>query len=354
MKRIGYITKDGESVSLLDAMCSYDNILIAYNKARKCKRYRPEVLKFTAAKEEKIEQVRKDIKELTYEQGEYRYFKVYEPKERQIMALPFYDRVVQHAVVNILEPIFDKRFISHSYACRKGKGMHAASDTLYKWLYDWNKYNPEQPLYAIKADIHQYFKSINHEILKEEIQKTIKDKQAIELIERMIDGNGQMPDGTGIPVGNLTSQLFANIYLNKLDQFVKHRLKAHYYIRYMDDFIILSSDIKELRRWLAEIEEYITKELKLELNPKTTILCCKNGVDFVGYRHRPTHRKVRRDSVKRIKRKIRKYITGKLTKEELLKSLQSWTGHAEHADSYNLRAKINALARTASGKGAGE
>lgn len=347
MKRVGRITKDGKSVSLLDAMCSYDNILIAYNKARKCKRYRPEVLRFTRAKEEKIEKVRRDIKELTYEQGAYRYFKVYEPKERQIMALPFYDRVVQHAVVNVLEPIFDRRFISHSYACRKGKGMHAASDTLYRWLYDWNKYHQEQPLYAIKADIHQYFRSINHEILKSEIRKTIKDKQALELIERMINGNGDMPDGVGIPVGNLTSQLFANIYLNKLDQFVKHRLKAHYYIRYMDDFVILSPDINELRGWLREIEDFIHKELKLELNPKTTILCCNNGVDFVGYRHRPTHRKVRRDSVKRMKRKIRKYITGKLTKEELQKSLQSWTGHAEHADSYNLRAKINALASTA-------
>ena len=141
-----------------------------------------------------------------------------------------------------------------------------------------------------------------------------------------------------------------NAALEKLLEVTKWKKTTTKSHRYMDDFIILSSDIKELRRWLAEIEEYNTKEL----NPKTTILCCKNGVDFVGYRHRPTHRKVRRDSVKRIKRKIRKYITGKLTKEELLKSLQSWTGHAEHADSYNLRAKINALARTASGKGAGE
>jgi retron-type reverse transcriptase len=346
LKRIRHITKDGQDITLLDAMCSYDNILIAYNKARKCKRYRAEVMRFTRAKEENIEQVRQDIKELAYRQGEYRYFKVYEPKERQIMALPFYDRVVQHAVVNILEPIFDKRFISHSYACRKGKGMHAASDTLYKWLYDWNKYNPEQPLYAIKADIHQYFKSINHNVLKEEIRKTIKDKQALELTERMIDGNGNMPDGVGIPVGNLTSQLFANIYLNKLDQFIKHRLRARYYMRYMDDFLILSPDIEELRAWLKEIESFINNKLKLELNPKTTILCCKNGVDFAGYKHRFTHRKVRRDSVKRMKRKIKRYITGKSTKDELLKSLQSWTGHAGHADSYHLRAKIDALVRT--------
>ena len=163
----------------------------------------------------------------------------------------------------------------------------------------------------------------------------------------MIDNNGNMPDGVGIPVGNLTSQLFANIYLNKLDQFIKHELKAHYYIRYMDDFILLSPDIEELRKWLTAIESFVNNELKLELNPKTTILCCNNGLDFVGYRHYHSHRKVRRDSVKRMKGKIKKYITGKTTKEKLQKSLQSWTGHAKHADSYHLREKINALAQAA-------
>jgi retron-type reverse transcriptase len=327
-------------------MSGYDNILIAYNKARKCKRYRKEVLQFTRDKEENIERARRDIELLSYEPNEYRYFKVYEPKERLIMALPFYDRVIQHAIVTVLEPIFNKRFIYNSYACRKGKGMHAASDTLYKWLYDWSKYHSE-PIYAIKADIHQYFKSINHEVLKKEIRRVIKDKKALVLIERIIDHNGEMPDGVGIPVGNLTSQLFANIYLNKLDQYVKNELRAKYYIRYMDDFIILSPDKKKLQHWLVDIEKYITKELKLELNPKTTILCSKNGIDFVGYKHRPTHRKVRRDSIERIKKSVKKYRRGSLTKEQIQKSVTSWTGHAEHADSYHLRQKIHALVKDA-------
>ena len=292
------------------------------------------------------------ILNLAYEPSEYHYFKVYEPKERQIMALPFYDRVVQHAINNVLEPIFDKRFISQSYACRKGKGMHAASDTLKEWLYEWNKYHPDQPLYAIKADIHHYFQSIDHAILKTEIRKVIKDARVLALLDRIIDHNGNMPDGVGIPVGNLTSQLFANIYLDALDQFIKHELGVEAYIRYMDDFVILSPDKEQLRSWLARIEQFLREELKLEFNPKTTILAAKNGIDFVGYKHRATHRKVRKDSIKRIKRTIKKCESGKITKEQLQKSIQSWTGHAGHADSYNLRKKIETLAEAALEKAA--
>ena len=268
------------------------------------------------------------------------------------MALPFYDRVVQHAINNVLEPIFDKRFISQSYACRKGKGMHAASDTLQGWLYDWQKFHPDEPLYAIKADIHHYFQSIDHGILKAEIRKVIKDAGVLALLDKIIDHNGNMPEGIGIPVGNLTSQLFANIYLDKLDKYVKHTLGAKQYIRYMDDFIILSPDKDELRRWLADIEVFLRDELRLALNPKTAILAAKNGVDFVGYKHRATHRKVRPDSIKRVKRTIKKCESGKITKEQLQKSIQSWTGHAGHADSYHLRKKIKTLADAAIQKAA--
>lgn len=348
MKRIGHITnQSGERVTLVEAMADYANVQKAYNKARKCKRYRKDVLLFTKDKEDNLETVRNDILGLSYEPSEYRYFKVYEPKERQIMALPFYDRVVQHTINNVLEPIFNQRFIFHSYACRKTKGMHAASDTLQEWLYEWQKLHPDQPLYAIKADIHHYFQSINHDVLKAEIRKVIKDAGALVLIDRIIDHNGQMPDGVGIPVGNLTSQLFANIYLNKLDQYIKHTLGAKYYMRYMDDFILLSPDKEQLRRWLEDIERFLRDELKLELNQKTTILAAKNGIDFVGYKHRATHRKVRQDSVNRIKKTIKKYESGKITKEQLQKSIASWTGHAGHADSYNLQKKVIALADAA-------
>jgi len=161
LKRVGYITdKDGRHITLLEAMGDYGNVQKAYNKARKCKRHRKDVLIFTKDKEENLDKVREDILNLAYEPSEYHYFKVYEPKERQIMALPFYDRVVQHAINNVLEPIFDKRFISQSYACRKGKGMHAASDTLKEWLYK-----------RIKRTIK---KCESGKITKEQLQKSIQ------------------------------------------------------------------------------------------------------------------------------------------------------------------------------------
>ena len=332
-------------------MYTFDNANISFHKAAENKRFHEEVLAFSMSKEDELLRACEEVETLTYSQGPYTVFKVWEPKERLIMALPFYDRVVQHAINNVLEPIFNKRFISHSYACRKDKGMHAASDALQCWLYDWDKYHKDQPLYAIKADIHHYFQSITYEILKAEIRNIIKDKQALVLIERIIDHNGQMPDGVGIPVGNLTSQLFANIYLDALDQFIKHELGVEAYIRYMDDFVILSPDKEQLRNWLARIEQFLREELKLEFNPKTTMLAAKNGIDFVGYKHRATHRKVRKDSIKRIKRTIKKCESGKITKEQLQKSIQSWTGHAGHADSYNLRKKIIMLAQAAEEKG---
>ena len=292
MKRVGYITdKDGRRITLLEAMGDYGNVQKAYNKARKCKRHRKDVLIFTKDKEENLDKVREDI-------------------------------------------------------------INLASDTLKEWLYEWNKYHPDQPLYAIKADIHHYFQSIDHAVLKTEIRKVIKDAGVLALLDRIIDHNGNMPDGVGIPVGNLTSQLFANIYLDALGQFIKHELGVEAYIRYMDDFVILSPDKEQLRNWLARIEQFLREELKLEFNPKTTILAAKNGIDFVGYKHRATHRKVRKDSIKRIKRTIKKCESGKITKEQLQKSIQSWTGHAGHADSYNLRKKIETLAEAAIEKAA--
>lgn len=234
-------------------------------------------------------------------------------------------------------------------SCRKLKEIGVMLGEL---IYEWNKYHPDQPLYAIKADIHHYFQSIDHAVLKTEIRKVIKDAGVLALLDRIIDHNGNMPDGVGIPVGNLTSQLFANIYLDALDQFIKHELGVEAYIRYMDDFVILSPDKEQLRSWLARIEQFLREELKLEFNQKTTILAAKNGIDFVGYKHRATHRKVRKDSIKRIKRTIKKCESGKITKEQLQKSIQSWTGHAGHADSYNLRKKIETLAEAAIEKAA--
>ena len=324
---------------ILGRIYTIKNVLKAYQKARKCKRYRHEVLKFEANREMNCARAILDIKNGTYKAGRYFVFKVFEPKERLIMALPFYDRVIQHAIVNIIEPIFEKRFVFHSYACRKDKGAHAASDTLSRWLYNL-QIKQGKKIYAIKADIHHYFQSIDHEVLKQEVRRYISDKAVLKLLDHIIDHNGIYPDGVGIPVGNLTSQLFANVYLNILDHYIKHNLHVHYYIRYMDDFIILGEDPAELKELLQQINAFIEERLHLHLNPKTTIIAAKNGVDFVGYRHFPAFRILRKGATRRIKKLLHAFATGEVDEELFDRSIESRIGHAKHADTFNLCAEL--------------
>ena len=320
---------------LHEKMYTFDNANISFHKAAENKRFHEEVLAFSMSKEDELLRACEEVETLTYSQGPYTVFKVWEPKERIIMALPFFDRVIQHMIVNIIEPIFEKRFIFHSYACRKGKGAHEASDTLSKWLYELEVVQGKK-IYAIKGDIHHYFQSVAHDVLKKEIRRYISDKALLKILDRIIDHNGIFPPGVGIPVGNLTSQLFANVYLNKLDQYVKHVLKMKYYVRYMDDFIILSEDPEELRHVLELIEEFLRRELKLELNPKTTILAAKNGINFVGYIHFKDHKRVRKDAMRRLKKLLKAFDTGEVELEDFDRSIESRFGHMKHADSYIL------------------
>mgnify|MGYP004530559767 CR=1 FL=1 len=320
--------------NLIEKICTFQNAISAYIKARKCKRLRPDVLEFEAAREENLQKAIEQIKTGSYQPGRYRVFKVWEPKERVIMALPFFDRVIQHMIVNIIEPIFEKRFIFHSYACRKGKGVHEASETLSKWLYELEVVQGKK-IYAIKGDIHHYFQSVNHDVLKTEIRRYISDKKLLQILDRIIDHNGIFPPGVGIPVGNLTSQLFANVYLNKLDHYVKHVLKVKYYVRYMDDFIILAEDPEELRQILRKIETFLRRELRLELNPKTTILAAKNGINFVGYIHFKDHKKIRKDARRRLRKLLKAFENGEVELQELDRSIESRFGHMKHADSFH-------------------
>lgn len=231
---------------LHEKMYTFDNANTSFKKAAANKRFHEEVLAFSMSKEDELFRACEELENLTYKQGEYTVFKVWEPKERLIMALPFYDRVVQHMIVNAIGPVFEQRFYTHSYACREGKGMHAASDQLYQWMYELMIIAALR-LYAYKGDISKYFASIPHDELKTENRRYIGDRKALYLMDNIIDKNGILPDGVGIPVGNLTSQLFANVYGNRLDKFVKHTLHIKYYIRYMDDFIILSPDLAQLK-----------------------------------------------------------------------------------------------------------
>lgn len=324
----------------MDKICDFGNALEAYRKARKCKRYRPEVLQFESDREGNLMRAVLELENLTYIPGKYKVFKVWEPKERIIMALPFYDRVIQHMIVNLIEPIFEKRFIYHSYACRKGKGAHRASNQLTRWLYNLEVVEGKS-VYVLKADIHHYFQSVDHEILMKEIRNYIKDQKLLVILDRIIQHNGIFPDGVVIPVGNLTSQLFANVYLHRLDMYVKHVLHAEYYMRYMDDFIIISDNLEELREYQRVIERFLNEELRLELNPKTTIVYAKNGVDFVGYRHWNSTKKVRKAAMRRMNRLMKNFENGTITEEYFDKSYTSRIGSMKHADTFRVRESLN-------------
>jgi len=325
--------------NLYSDICSFENLHLAYLKARKCKRYRQEVLLFSNNLEENLINLQEEISNKTYKNGIYKTFYIYEPKKRKIMALPFRDRVIHHALCNIIEPILEKIFFYDNYACRIGKGAHAGTDRLTHFLRETKRKYPE--VYCLKCDIKNYFGSIDHNILLNFIRRKIKCQNTMQLIEDIINST----DGIkGIPIGNLTSQLFANLYLNELDYFIKHNLKIKYYIRYMDDWIILSQDKKYLWDILKQTEIFLQENLFLELNNKTSIFPVSQGIDFLGYRIWATHRLLRKSSKNRMKRKLKRYQIlykeNKINLNKIISSLASWLGHTAHCNSYNLRKKI--------------
>jgi len=319
---------------------SFDNLYVAYLKARRSRRYDVEVLRFAARLEEELIALYRELSTETYRTGEYRTFVVCEPKRREVAALPFRDRVAHHAICNVIEPLFDRGFIHHSYACRTGKGTHAGADQITAWFrLLWRTgISP----YVLQADISRYFASVDHATLISILHRRIACDRTMGLLTHIIDGAGA--NRKGMPIGNLTSQLFANIYLNELDQFVKHELHAKYYLRYMDDFVILHPSKAQLRQWRYAIAAFLDERLHLSLNERTTIFPASQGIDFLGYRIWRTHRLLRKRSIRDMKRKLkrfeRQYSEGQATRTQIYASIQSWIGHAKHADAYNLRQRM--------------
>ncbi len=317
---------------LYEKIYDFANIEKAYLKARKAKRYKKEVIKFTRNLEENLIMIHHELMYKKYQTEQYLEFKVFEPKERKIHALPFKDRVVQHAICNVIEPIFDKTFICDSYACRKGKGTIAGLRRIKSFV---DKLKKSGKVYYLKCDIEKYFQNIDHDILKRLIRRKIKCKDTLRLLDGIIDSS--FP---GIPIGNLTSQLFANIYLNSLDHFLKDELGVKFYIRYMDDFIILSNDKKFLKTLLGQIRDYCD-QLKLKLNRKTKIENINHGIDILGYRIFPDHIILRKRIYRQNKRKFRKLFRllreKKITHDFLNRRIQSFLGLCKHCDSYHAR-----------------
>lgn len=327
--------------NLYPRIYDFENLYSAFLKARRNKRYRPEVLKFTAKLEENLIEIQNELIWKTYRTGRYRSFFVYEPKQRLVMALPFRDRIVHHALCNIIEPIFDRTFIFDSYACRHDKGTHAGADRLTSFLRRAHRVWPK--VYCLKADIRQYFPSITHSILLSLIERKIQCGDTLRLIIEIINSTADPddPNPVGIPIGNLTSQLAANIYLNELDRFVKHDLRMKFYIRYLDDFVVLLDDKRGLWRVRQEIGDFLRGCLRLKFNPKTDIFPASGGIDFLGYRIWPTHRLLRKSSAKRMRNKLKSFEKqwreGTITLDEIRQSIASWIGHTRHCDAYFLR-----------------
>jgi retron-type reverse transcriptase len=302
----------------------FANLYDAYLKARKQKRYRGEILRFSYNLEQGLITLQKGLKEKTYIVGTYRPFIIYEPKKRQIVALPFRDRIVQHALNNVIEPVFDRRMITDSYACRIGKGTHAAAKRVSYFM------GKPDNIYYLKMDVKSFFASINRNILKNIIRNTVEDNDILWLIDVILDSSSV----TGMPIGNLMSQLFANVYLHELDHFCKNVLGVPYYVRYMDDVLILSHSKSYLRAVLANITEFIATHLALKLNHKTGIGKCKDGIEFVGYRIWRNLRLIKKQSLTRMRKKVRAWKNGKIPDKKFMASLGSWMGHSVDTSSY--------------------
>jgi len=277
------------------------------------------------------------LKNGTYKMGKYREFMVYIPKERLIKSLPYIDRIVhQWYVGEFIKPYIIPRFISDNHACIDNRGTHLAVANLQKYMRKMN-----DNYYILKCDIKKYFYSIDKNMLFNIMQRYIKDKKILELTKLFIFDNDE---AKGIPIGNYTSQFFVNIYLNELDYYIKHELKIKYYVRYMDDFVILTNTKDEAKDALDKIKSFLDNILQLELNQKTSYYPSYKGVNFCGYIVYDTHILVRKRSIKKIKRNVRKWnklaLTNDLDYHKFVLSFNSFKGHIKHANSYNLYKKI--------------
>ena len=271
--------------NLWDNVTSFENLVKAFYKSKKGKSKKRETLYYFFNLEIELFKIQDELLSKKYKTGKYKVFTVFEPKKRTIKAVPFKDRIVHHALCNIIEPIFEPRFIFNSFACRKKKGSHIG---LKRIKHAVQVTFAGKAGYALKCDVRKYFPSVNHDKLKEIIQKRIKGKNVINVLNGIIDSNNsEYGENRDIPIGNLTSQLFANVYLNELDQFVKHDLKVKYYYRYVDDTLIFSESKQKLHFYKYKIREFL-KTLDLEIpTAKANIFKMEDCVDFVGYKVHP-------------------------------------------------------------------
>jgi retron-type reverse transcriptase len=330
---------------LYNQIVSVDNLFLAWDKFKLGKGSRADVIEFEWRLEENIFTLHRELKSRSYKHGAYHAFYIHDPKQRLIHKAVVRDRIVHHAVFNILNPIFEPTFIANSFSCRVGKGTHKGVVALTKMLRRVS-HNHTSSCFALKCDVLKFFASVDQDILLGILSKRIKDRQTIELLREIIYSFSSK--GTyhkGLPIGNLTSQLFANIYMNEFDQFMKHQLKVRHYVRYTDDFIVVSDNIEYLKSLLSKIQRFLKTSLALELHPaKLSIRKFTQGVDFLGYVVLPHHTKLRTKTKRRMERKLGKrtdaYANKTITAESLKQTWQSYLGVMSHADCHKLKKSL--------------
>ena len=340
-----------------------ENLYRSAYMASRGRRYRDTTADFNFCLEEEVGRLHNELLTKSYRHGEYRLFTIYDPKERKIAAAPFRDRVVHHAVHDIIEPFIDKTFIHDSYACRKNKGSHKAIDRAQGFL--------KLCAFCLHGDIRKYFYSINHAILKEILRMRVEDRDLLWLLDEIIDsaiavsGSGlavgaenrttQTEHRTGLPIGNLTSQFFANLYLNELDYFIKFDLRISCYLRYMDDFLIFDDNKKTLFEAKAKIRDFLENRLGLKLHEgKTQVYKTKNGIKFLGFRLYSGYRRLASDNVRRFRKRLKRFsgewkvASGEkkpFTNHSSLatrhcNSVRCWVAHSKYADTKKLRSRL--------------
>lgn len=337
--------------NLYPKVYDFENLYPAWRKARKGKRGRKQPAAFERVQDDELLNLQQELQTFTYKPGPYHSFYIHDPKVRLISAAPFRDRVIHHALCRVIEPIWEQRFIYDTYANRVGKGTHRALDRTQSFA---RRYR-----YFLQCDVRQFFPSIDHAILIAEFSRLIKDDAALWLCNQILDsGIGVLAEEyemvyfkgddllaanrpRGLPIGNLTSQFWANVYLNEFDQYVKRDLKCLAYVRYVDDFLLFSDDKQELTHWREQVIQKLAG-LRLTLHEERAhIFPTSTGIPFLGFRVYPEFRLVKRRKAihyrRKLRRLLRKYATGHLSYIEIDASVQGWINHVRYADSWGLR-----------------
>jgi len=323
---------------LFERINTFRNLLQAARQAARGKREKLAVAYFEFHLERELLTLQEELQTLSYRPGSFFTFEICDPKRRAICAAPFRDRVVHHAICNVLEPVFERRLIFDTYACRPGKGAHAAIGRAQQFA--------RQYRYFLKCDVRHYFERVDHAVLKALLARLFKDIPLLTLLNRIIDHAppGAAP-GKGLPIGNLTSQHFANLYLGELDHHLKERLQVKGYLRYMDDLLLFADDKPTLHQWLAAIGRFLQDNLRLELKEKATVLApVTEGIPFLGLRIYPGVLRLNQRTLRRFCRKVRgrerAYRAGRLDLATLTQSVASLYAHVAHADTLPLRRRL--------------